>query len=96
MALFGKKQTSPEALVTEERVKVLGSGCAKCNDLEANVKKAMQELGSDLEIEHVKDFGVIGAYGVMTTPALVVDEKVIAYGKVLTVEEAKDLLRDIL
>lgn len=80
---------------TGESVKVLGSGCAKCNELEANVKKALEQLGMDTTIEHVKDFNVIAAYGVMTTPALVVDGKVVSYGKVLKVEEAVNLLQKV-
>jgi len=75
-----------------ESVKVLGSGCAKCNQLEANVKAALEQLGMDTTIEHVTDFSQIAAYGVMTTPALVVDGKVVSYGKVLKVEEAVKLL----
>ena len=73
-------------------VKVLGSGCAKCNALEANVKIAMEQLGMDVSIDHVTDFSAIAAYGVMTTPALVVNGKVVSYGKVLKVEEAVALL----
>lgn len=76
-------------------VKVLGSGCAKCNELEANVKKALEQLGMDTAIEHVTDFSEIAAYGVMTTPALVVGGKVISYGKVLKVEEAVKLLEKV-
>lgn len=76
-------------------VKVLGSGCAKCNELEANVKKALEQLGMDTAIEHVTDFSVIAAYGVMTTPALVVDGKVVSYGKVLKVEEVVRILEKI-
>ena len=75
-----------------ENIKVLGSGCAKCNELEANVKKALEQLGMDTTIDHVTDFGVIAAYGVMTTPALVVDGKVVSYGKVLKVDEAVKIL----
>ena len=78
-----------------ESVKVLGSGCAKCNELEANVKTALEQLGMDTAIEHVTDFNVIAAYGVMTTPALVVDGKVVSYGKVLKVEEATKLLQKV-
>jgi small redox-active disulfide protein 2 len=78
-----------------EAVKVLGSGCAKCNELEKNVKAALEQLGMDTAIEHVTDFNVIAAYGVMTTPALVVDGKVVSYGKVLKVEEAVKLLQKI-
>ena len=76
-------------------VKVLGSGCAKCNELEASVKKALEQLGMDTEIEHVTDFSVIADYNVMTTPALVVDEKVVSYGKVLKVEEVVSLLKKV-
>ena len=61
--------------------------------LEDNVKKALEQLGMETSIEHVTDFNVIAAYGVMTTPALVVDEKVISYGKVLKVNEAVELIQ---
>ena len=80
------------AVVGDKSVKVLGSGCAKCNELEANVKKALEELGMDTTIEHVTDFAQIAAYGVMSTPALVVSGKVVSYGKVLKVEEAIKIL----
>lgn len=73
-------------------VKVLGTGCAKCNALEAAVRSALEELGMDTTIDHVTDFGQIAAYGVMSTPALVVDGKVVSYGKVLSKEEAKGLI----
>ena len=80
---------------TGKAVKVLGSGCAKCNELEENVKIALEQLGMDTAIEHVTDFNVIATYGVMTTPALVVDGKVVSYGKVLKVEEAVKLLQKV-
>lgn len=76
-------------------VKVLGSGCAKCNQLEASTKAALEQLGMDTTIEHVTDFSEIAAYGVMTTPALVVNDKVISYGKVLKTEEVVALLNKI-
>jgi small redox-active disulfide protein 2 len=79
----------------EQTVKVLGSGCAKCNELEANVRKALEQLKMDTNITHVTDFKEIAGYGVMSTPALVVDEKVVSYGKVLKVEEAVKLLQKI-
>lgn len=69
-------------------VKVLGSGCAKCNALEGAVRSALEELGMDTTIDHVTDFSQIAAYGVMSTPALVVDGKVVSYGKVLSKDEA--------
>jgi len=77
------------------RVKVLGSGCAKCNALEAATKAALEQLGMDTTIEHVTDFAKIAAYGVMTTPALVVDGKVVSYGKVLKTEEVVAILNKI-
>ena len=90
---------TPEGMVEAEAakaavgVKVLGSGCAKCNALEAAARSALEELGMDTAIDHVTDFAQIAAYGVMSTPALVVDGKVVSYGKVLSVEEAKALIR---
>ena len=75
------------------RVKVLGSGCAKCNALEAAAKEALAELGMDTAIDHVTDFSQIAAYGVMTTPALVVDGKVVSLGKVLSKDEVVKLLQ---
>jgi len=76
-------------------VKVLGSGCKKCNELEANTKAALDQLGMDTTIEHVTDFAQIAAYGVMTTPALVVDGKVVSYGKVLKTEEVVKILQKV-
>jgi len=76
-------------------VKILGSGCAKCNQLEAAAKEALKQLGINLQIEHVTDFGKIAAYGVMSTPALVVNERVVSYGKVLKVEEVVKNLQKI-
>ena len=74
-------------------IKVLGSGCTKCNQLEAATKEALTELGMDTSIDHVTDFAEIATYGVMTTPALVVDGKVVSYGKVLKKEEVIDILK---
>jgi small redox-active disulfide protein 2 len=74
-------------------IKVLGSGCARCNALEASVKEALAELGMDTVIEHVTDFSQIAAYGVMSTPALVVDGKVVSFGKVLTKDEVIAILK---
>ena len=73
-------------------VKVLGSGCPKCNALELAAKTALAQLGMDTEIEHVTDFAKIASYGVMTTPALVVDGRVVSCGKVLKPDEIVKLL----
>ncbi|HYF95381.1 MAG TPA: thioredoxin family protein [Symbiobacteriaceae bacterium] len=73
-------------------IKVLGGGCANCNKLEENALQAARELGMEAAVEHVKDYPQIMAYGVMRTPGLVVNEKVVVAGKVATVEEIKPLL----
>ena len=84
-----------EAAKTVAGVKVLGSGCAKCNALEEAVRSALEELGMDTTIDHVTDFAQIAAYGVMSTPALVVDGKVASYGKVLSKDEAKVAIQKV-
>jgi len=76
-------------------VKVLGSGCAKCNELEKATKEALGELGMSTEIDHVTDFAKIAAYGVMSTPALVVDGKVVSYGKALKKDEVVKILKKV-
>jgi small redox-active disulfide protein 2 len=110
MGLFSKKEekgcccsgacTPAEAAQAEQEktlpgVKVLGSGCSKCNALEAATKEALAELGMDTAIDHVTDFAKIASYGVMTTPALVVDGKVVSYGKVLKKDEVVALLKKV-
>lgn len=111
MGLFNKKKAeaescccgacAPESMAraetekTAEGVKVLGSGCAKCSALEEAVRSALEELGMDTAIDHVTDFGRIAAYGVMSTPALVVDGKVVSYGKVLSRDDAKALIQKV-
>ncbi len=85
-----------EAAKTEgSSVKILGSGCAKCNQLEAATKAALDQLGMDTTIDHVRDFSQIAAYGVMSTPALVVDNKVVSYGKVLKTDEVVTILKKV-
>lgn len=81
-----------EAEKKESGVKILG-GCAKCNALEAATEEALRELGMDTTIDHVRDFEKITAYGVMTTPALVVDGQVVSYGKVLKKDEVIAILK---
>ena len=89
---------SMQAAEEEKRkmgVKILGGGCAKCNQLEAATIEALTELGMDTAIEHVKDYEKIASYGVMTTPALVVDGKVASYGKVLKKDEVVKILKEV-
>lgn len=77
------------------KIRILGSGCAKCTSLEQNVKLALNELEMESSIDHITDFVEISNYGVMTTPALVVDGKVVSYGKVLSKDEVIGLLKNI-
>ena len=73
--------------------KILGKGCPNCQRLEANVREAAKNLGLDATIEKVTDVKTIVGYGVMSTPALVKDEKVVSYGRVLSVKEAENLIK---
>ncbi len=93
MNLFKKQEESNET--SSASVKVLGSGCAKCNQLEKATVEALQELKMDTTIDHVKDYAKIAMYGVMSTPALVVDEQVVSYGKVLTKDEVVKILQEL-
>lgn len=70
-------------------IKILGTGCANCKKMEENAKQAVKELGIDATVEKVEDFKQILAYGVMKTPALVVDEKVKIMGRVASADEIK-------
>lgn len=65
-------------------IKVLGSGCPNCIRLENNVREALANLGMEADVEKVTDMKDIMSYGVMSTPALVVDGKVLFYGRVPT------------
>jgi small redox-active disulfide protein 2 len=73
-------------------IKVLGTGCANCKKLEENTRKAVSELGIDATIEKVTDIKDIMSYGVMKTPALVVDGKVKIMGRVASADEIKKYL----
>lgn len=73
-------------------IKILGTGCANCKNLEKATQQAVAELNLDASVEKVEDIIKIMSYGVMRTPALVVDEKVIMYGRVPSVSEIKEML----
>ena len=78
----------------EASVLILGSGCKSCQTLEANTRAALAQMGDTQSVVgHVTDFTEIAWYGVMTTPALVVDGKVVSYGKVLSKDEAKTIIQ---
>lgn len=73
-------------------IKILGSGCSKCQALTENTRKALAASGREAEIVKVTDFAEIAAHGVMSTPALVVDGKVVSAGKVLKPDEIGRLI----
>lgn len=74
-------------------IKILGTGCPNCNKLEGNVKQAVNKLGIKAEIVMVKEIKDIMAFGVMSTPALVINEKVKSYGKVASVAEVVKFIK---
>lgn len=76
-----------------KQVKVLGPGCAKCEQLLAKTKEAVAELGLECTVEKVTDIGQITSYGVMITPALVVDDQVKVSGKVPKSDDLKKMLQ---
>ncbi len=75
-----------------KKIEILGTGCQKCVKLAENAKEAVKDKGADYEVEKVTDLKKIMGYGVMMTPGLVVDGKVVSVGKVLSSDEIKKLL----
>lgn len=108
MGLFGEKQKketiscacqgdgTQTGKCAESRVKVLGGGCAKCHALEKATVDALSQMGLNFEVTMVTDYAKIAEYGVMSTPALVLDGKVLSSGKVLKREEVQNLLEKAL
>jgi len=76
-------------------IKVLGACCKKSLATFENVKKAVAELGLDAEVVNTGDNGEIASYGVMSTPALVIDEKVVSIGRFLDTKDAKIIIEKI-
>ena len=76
-------------------VKVLGAGCKACHAQYENAKAAVQALGLDLEVEYITDMEKVMGYGVMSMPAIVVNEQVVSMGKVLSAAETEALLRKL-
>lgn len=76
-------------------VKVLGSGCASCHALYENTCKAVKDAGLNVEVEYVTDMEKIMSYGVMSMPALVVNDQVVSKGRVLKVPEIAKLLEQL-
>lgn len=95
---FGKKkEESPSCCGGGEcairSIKVLGSGCKNCHTQYENCKAAVKELGLNLEVEYITDLEKVMAYGLMSMPGIVVNEKVVSAGRVLKADEVIKLLR---
>lgn len=73
-------------------IKILGPGCNNCKNLERATREALDQLGMDATVEKVEDYAAIMGYGIMSTPGLVVDEKVLVSGRVPRPAEIKQLL----
>lgn len=73
-------------------IKILGGGCINCRNLEKNVKEALKDLNIEANIEDIKDYKEIMKYGIMRTPGLVVDGRVLSYGRVPDKEEIKKMI----
>jgi small redox-active disulfide protein 2 len=74
------------------QIKVLGPGCANCKRLEQLTRREVEKLGLAADIEKVTDYGQIMAYGVMSTPGLVINEQVVSYGRIPDNQEVTDWL----
>lgn len=74
-------------------IKVLGAGCKSCHEQYENAKKAVAEMGLDIEVEYITDMEKVMAYGVMSMPAIVVNENVATTGKVLKTADVVKLLK---
>lgn len=76
-------------------IKILGPGCTNCVNLERVTREAVAELGIDAEFEKVTDYADIMSYGIMSTPGLVVDDKVVLSGRVPTAAKVRELLESL-
>ncbi|MBQ3211677.1 MAG: TM0996/MTH895 family glutaredoxin-like protein [Oscillospiraceae bacterium] len=100
MALFGLRKEKEEkkfahlSNVNGGSIKVLGSGCKSCHALLEASKEAVRNMGLSTELEYVTDMEKVMEYGVMSMPALVVNEKVVSMGRVLKAAEVEKLLAE--
>ena len=87
------RKNDQERMIVRMNVKVLGGGCSRCETLLANAREAVAKAGVEAEVEYITDFAVIAGYGIMSTPALMVDEKIVSMGKVLKSKEIENYFR---
>ncbi len=80
--------------MTRMKIKILGVGCPKCERVEKNVKKVVDDIGIPLEVEKITDIVDMMEYGIMMTPALVVNNEIKCQGRVPSIEEIKSWLQD--
>jgi small redox-active disulfide protein 2 len=78
--------------MSDVKIKVLGGGCCNCETLLENAKEAVSRKGVNADIEYITDFSVIASYGIMSTPALMVNDKVVSKRKVLKSKEIEKFL----
>lgn len=99
---FGKNKKKEEIEKVKETtnlsdkkvsIKVLGEGCEKCDKVNDSVKEAIEILNLDADVEKIEDLIEIVTYGVMSTPGIVINEKVVSVGKVLKTDEIVELLK---
>ncbi len=75
-------------------IKILGAGCARCHELLKNTREAVKELSIEAKIEEVNDIKEILSYNVISTPALVIDEKVLSTGRALSKKEVAQIIKN--
>ena len=85
-------EVKPVAIDGKLNIKVLGAGCKSCHQQYENVKEAVAALGIDAEVEYITDMEKVMSYGVMSMPAVVVNEQIVSMGKVLKATEIEKLL----
>lgn len=87
-------KAEPEQATHTARILILGAGCPKCRALEQAVKRALDEMNANLSVRHVTDYAEMAKYGVMSTPALVIDGRVVSAGRALNQSDVLRLLKE--
>lgn len=96
MGLFrSEKKKEEETKATLTSLKVLGSGCKSCHALLENTKASVSAMQLNMEVEYITDMETIMSYGVMSMPALIVNDKVASMGKVLKANDVEKLLHKL-